>query len=374
MVRQVRRGDRRRVAGHRPTGRCRRPRRPLRRRLARVLAELAAAGRCTARIPPDHDAGAIVRAPGRPAGPPAPRTCARLDAAREAAPDWFQAPDMLGYVFYVDRFAGTLRGVLDHVGYLDELGVRYVHLMPLLTPRDGDNDGGYAVADYDAVRPDLGTMDDLEARGGRAAGAGHEHLHRPRGQPHRGRAPLGAGGGRGRSAMPPAYYRIFPDRTEPDRWERDAARGLPGLRPRQLHPAARRTLGLDDLQPLAVGPRLVATRGCSRRCLDIVLALADAGHRRLPARRRRVHVEAPGHELPEPARGPPDPARAARVRRGSRPPRSSSRPRRSSARTTWRRTSAWRRRACRPAASATSPTTTASWSSSGRASPRATRA
>ena len=34
--------------------------------------------------------------------------------------------------------------------------------MPLLKPRAGANDGGYAVADYRAVDPRVGTMDDLE--------------------------------------------------------------------------------------------------------------------------------------------------------------------------------------------------------------------
>ena len=35
--------------------------------------------------------------------------------------------------------------------------------MPLLTPRPGANDGGYAVMDYRSVRSDLGTMSDLAA-------------------------------------------------------------------------------------------------------------------------------------------------------------------------------------------------------------------
>ena len=39
----------------------------------------------------------------------------------------------------------------------------YLHLMPLLKPRPGENDGGYAVMDYRAVDPRVGTMDDLEA-------------------------------------------------------------------------------------------------------------------------------------------------------------------------------------------------------------------
>ena len=33
---------------------------------------------------------------------------------------------------------------------LKELGVGYLHLMPLLTPRPAPNDGGYAVMDYRA--------------------------------------------------------------------------------------------------------------------------------------------------------------------------------------------------------------------------------
>ena len=91
-----------------------------------------------------------------------PADLRQLDRQRTLHPDWFQAPDMVGYVFYVDRFAGTIRGVEDHLDYLEELGVRYIHLMPLLRSRPGDNDGGYAVADYRAVEPRLGSMADLE--------------------------------------------------------------------------------------------------------------------------------------------------------------------------------------------------------------------
>jgi amylosucrase len=68
---------------------------------------------------------------------------------------------MLGYAAYTDMFAGDLRRVIDKIDYLSELGVTYLHLMPLLKPRPGANDGGYAVMDYRAVREDLGTIDDL---------------------------------------------------------------------------------------------------------------------------------------------------------------------------------------------------------------------
>jgi amylosucrase len=84
-----------------------------------------------------------------------------LDLQRTLAPDWFQRPETIGYAAYADRFAGTLEDVGDRASYLQDLGVRYLHLMPLLTPRPAPNDGGYAVMDYRSVRTDLGTIEDL---------------------------------------------------------------------------------------------------------------------------------------------------------------------------------------------------------------------
>ena len=87
----------------------------------------------------------------------------RLDLVRSLRPDWLQQPRMVGYAAYTDRFAGDLAGVRGRIPYLQELGVTYLHLMPLLRPRAGGSDGGFAVADYRDVRPDLGTMDDLRS-------------------------------------------------------------------------------------------------------------------------------------------------------------------------------------------------------------------
>lgn len=95
-----------------------------------------------------------------------------LDLQRDLEPDWFQRPEMAGYVFYLDRFNGTIRGALEKLPYLQQLGISYVHFMPCLKPRPGDSDGGYSVMDYRAVNPALGSMDDLEtaARTFRAQG------------------------------------------------------------------------------------------------------------------------------------------------------------------------------------------------------------
>ncbi|MGR3540634.1 MAG: amylosucrase [Hasllibacter sp.] len=91
-----------------------------------------------------------------------PADLRRLDLARDVNPNWFLSNDMVGYVFYVDRFAGRLRDVPGRIPYLQSLGVTYAHMMPLLKPRPGDSDGGYAVMDYRATDPALGTMDDLQ--------------------------------------------------------------------------------------------------------------------------------------------------------------------------------------------------------------------
>jgi amylosucrase len=91
-----------------------------------------------------------------------PEPLRSLDRRREIDPGWYQRARNLGYVCYVDRFCGTLDQVPGTLDYLAELGVTYLHLMPLLKPRDGENDGGYAVQDYQAVDPRVGTMDDLE--------------------------------------------------------------------------------------------------------------------------------------------------------------------------------------------------------------------
>jgi amylosucrase len=92
-----------------------------------------------------------------------PADLKHLDLQRDLEPDWFQRPGMAGYVFYIDRFNGTLQGILDRVDYLEDLGITYVHLMPCLKPRPGDSDGGYSVMDYRQINPTFGTTAEFEA-------------------------------------------------------------------------------------------------------------------------------------------------------------------------------------------------------------------
>ena len=83
------------------------------------------------------------------------------DEKREQDPEWFKKTDMLGMMLYIDNFAGNLKGVQKKLPYLQECNVNCIHLMPFLDTSKGRSDGGYAVADFRKVRPDLGTMDDL---------------------------------------------------------------------------------------------------------------------------------------------------------------------------------------------------------------------
>jgi amylosucrase len=86
-----------------------------------------------------------------------------LDEARGRSGAWLQDPRQVGYSFYVDRFSGDLKRLIDRLPYLSELGVTYLHPLPLLRAREGDSDGGFAVADFRDVEPILGTVDDLAA-------------------------------------------------------------------------------------------------------------------------------------------------------------------------------------------------------------------
>ena len=87
------------------------------------------------------------------------------DQMHEEVPDWYKGNEMLGMLMYTSCFAGTLKGVRENLDYLQECGLNYVHLMPLLESPAGRSDGGYAVADFRKVQPELGTMEDLAELG-----------------------------------------------------------------------------------------------------------------------------------------------------------------------------------------------------------------
>ncbi|MBQ3429500.1 MAG: amylosucrase [Mogibacterium sp.] len=92
------------------------------------------------------------------------KTLKDVDARRAAHPYMHHSNRMMGMMLYTENFAGDLNGVAEKLEYFKECGVKYVHLMPLLdAPEDSArSDGGYAVSDFRKVKPELGTMEDLE--------------------------------------------------------------------------------------------------------------------------------------------------------------------------------------------------------------------
>ncbi len=86
-----------------------------------------------------------------------------MDSNRETSKDWYKQNDMLGMMFYIDNFAGNMKGVESKLDYIEQCNVNYVHLMPFLETPEGRSDGGYAVSDFRKVQENLGSMEDLES-------------------------------------------------------------------------------------------------------------------------------------------------------------------------------------------------------------------
>lgn len=80
------------------------------------------------------------------------------DEKQDSNNHWYLDNTAIGAVCYVDLFAENLQGLRDRLPYFQELGISYLHLMPLFKAPEDHNDGGYAVSDYRHVNPALGDM------------------------------------------------------------------------------------------------------------------------------------------------------------------------------------------------------------------------
>jgi glycosidase len=153
-----------------------------------------------------------------------------IDAARELDPHWFQSHHMLGGMCYVDLFGGNLEGIQTKIPYFKELGLTYLHLMPLFKMPSGENDGGYAVSNYREVHPPLGTMAQLAvlARELRRNGISLvlDLVFNHTADDHEWAQHARAGDVDFRE-----FYRIFPDRQMPDAYERNLREIFPSEHP-----------------------------------------------------------------------------------------------------------------------------------------------
>lgn len=153
-----------------------------------------------------------------------------LDAIRENHPQWYQSNRVIGGMAYVDRFAGDLAGLREKIPYLKELGITYLHLMPLFKSPEGDNDGGYAISSYRDVDESLGTMEDLKELAGELRQHGIslvlDFVFNHTSDEHDWAKRALAG-----DEEFQAYYRMFPTRQEPDEYERSIRPIFPDAHP-----------------------------------------------------------------------------------------------------------------------------------------------
>ncbi|MBF4634679.1 amylosucrase [Agreia pratensis] len=153
-----------------------------------------------------------------------------LDERREAEPGWFLSNRMLGGVCYVDLYAGDLSGIRDRIPYFVELGLTYLHLMPLFLAPSENSDGGYAVSSYRQVNPSLGTMRQLTELAAELRSHGislvidfifnHTSNEHEWAQKALARDPLYED-----------FYWIFPDREMPDAYEKTVREIFPDDHP-----------------------------------------------------------------------------------------------------------------------------------------------
>lgn len=153
----------------------------------------------------------------------------QIDYHRVNDPRWFESQTMVGGALYVDLFSENLGKLRDHIGYFQDLGLTYLHLMPLFAVRPGDSDGGYAISNYRSVDPRLGTIEDLRALAADLRAAGIVLVldfvfNHTADDHHWARQAL---------AGDPEYqdfYYLFPDRQMPDAYEQTLRSIFPTVR------------------------------------------------------------------------------------------------------------------------------------------------
>ncbi len=152
-----------------------------------------------------------------------------LDEHRIHDPQWFQSERLVGGALYVDLFSENLHNLRQHIGYFRDLGLTYLHLMPLFAVRPGDNDGGYAISNYRSVDPRLGTLDDLKQLATELREAGIslvlDFVFNHTADDHEWAQQAQAG-----DREYQKFYYIFPDRTLPDQYERTLREIFPTVR------------------------------------------------------------------------------------------------------------------------------------------------
>lgn len=152
-----------------------------------------------------------------------------IDDARLRDPDWFQSQTIVGGALYVDLFSENLGRLRKQIPYFQELGINYLHLMPLFAVRPGNNDGGYAISNYRSINPQLGSIDDLKSLSAALRKAGIvlvlDFVFNHTADDHQWAQWAQAGDREYQD-----FYHVFPDRTIPDQYEKSLREIFPTVR------------------------------------------------------------------------------------------------------------------------------------------------
>ena len=84
-----------------------------------------------------------------------------LDREREKNHNWFLDQKWVGMAMYTNGFGENLADIETKLPYLQDLGINFVHLMPILKCPQGASDGGYAVSDFRQIDKRVGTLEAL---------------------------------------------------------------------------------------------------------------------------------------------------------------------------------------------------------------------
>ena len=153
-----------------------------------------------------------------------------LDEKRLTHPLWYQDSAMMGMMLYVDNFAETFANMPARLDYLEELGITYLHIMPVFEMPEALNDGGYAVSDFTSIDERFGTNEEFDffaqACHSRGISICLDFVLNHTSDEHA--WALGAKEG---DSNCQARYFIFEDRTMPDAYEKTVNEVFPVLAP-----------------------------------------------------------------------------------------------------------------------------------------------
>ncbi len=157
-----------------------------------------------------------------------PKPLRRIDRKSTVPPSWVSDSNTLIAMTYLDRYAGTVNGLREHLDHLLSLRATHLHLLPPFATPEGPNDGGFAVSDYRHLRAGVGTTKQLRKAAAELRETGVTLILDLIVSGTAGDHPWAQAAAAGDPEYR-AFYYLFPDRELPDRFSRHLRPLRPGL-------------------------------------------------------------------------------------------------------------------------------------------------